>query len=248
MDTFFSASTISESKPLNHRNNNPECSRVSDSNNYQEKGGEDNFSSRKKKRRRGRNRPYSAKNFLGRPKINAPANTTQFLCADKEYYSENTTEDDTYQLNVSTSNSESESSFNTSSSAHVTVRASSIYNDDDASYQSLCLDDERFLTEEFDQVYDDIRAELLRNQSVEELSSRCMELESAIHNLQYLLQKETEKRHQIEQFLYFTEWNSKLSEENQRLQQTLNSSVAEEHELTNNLNEISINNADQTQT
>lgn len=210
--------------------------------------GEENGTFRKKKRRRGRNRPYSAKHFLGRPKINAPANTTQFLCDDKEYYCGSLPEDDSSCLNASTSNSESESSFNTSSSVCAANTSSYHHNDDDASYQSIFFDDDRFFTEEFDQVYDNIRAELLRSESVEELTSRCIELESAIHNLRYLLQKETKTRQQYEQMFYLTQLNDSLLEENQNLLQNQDLSAKEEHKLTKDLNEISINNTIQSET
>ena len=175
------------------------------------------FKRKKSKHRRARHRPYAAKNFLGRPKINAPANTTQFLCNDKDYYCEESlTKNPGFvdRLSSAGTNSESESSLNTSSS----TQQPDLPNDDDT-YELAYFDEYKFCAEGFDQMYDDIRAELLRNESVEELSARCLELESAVHNLQYLLKRETEKRKKMEEVICLRQMNKNLHKENNQLQQ-----------------------------
>ena len=172
-----------------------------------------------KKRRKTRNRPYSSKNFLLRPKINAPANTTQFLCEDKEYYLSDQ-ERNLDSVGGSSNNSESDSitSSSSSTSTQLSLTPSELYNDrlpSDSVFWDVS--DKRFI-EEFERMYDDVRIELLCSHSVDELTTRCVELESAVHNLQYLLQKEIDRRQKMEELLYLIKANSRLKEENERLQ------------------------------
>ena len=175
----------------------------------------------RKKRRKGAKGPYASKNFLRRPKINAPANTTQFLCADKEYY----LVDHGPTVLRSTSLSESDSlSSGSSSSTQLSLTPSELYNDRaacDSVFWDTC---DKLFMEEFERMYDDVRVELLCNQSINELTTRCGELESAVHNLQYLLQKEGDKRQKIEELHYLRQRNAKLKQENHRLQNVQSSS------------------------
>jgi len=180
-----------------------------------------------RKRRKSRSRPYSAKNFLLRPKINAPANTTQFLCEDKEYY---LPKQDRSRNSVEGSNNNSESDSITSStgsstSTQLSLTPSELYND-----RSPCdsvfgdVSDKRFI-EEFEKMYDDVRIELLCSHSIDELTTRCLELESAVHNLQYLLQKEIDRRQKMDELIFLMQTNVRLKEENQRLQEQGSSEV-----------------------
>ena len=174
----------------------------------------------KKKRKKPRNHPYSSKNFLLRPKINAPANTTQFLCADKEYYliDEGCQKNQNPVRCPSISNSESEYSFSSCSTSTDSSSFSGGQNDH-TSYDNVFWDSsDPFFIKEFDRMYDDIRVELLCSESVEQLTSRCVELESAVHNLQYLLQKEIGRRQKMEEILFLKQTNAKLRKENEILQ------------------------------
>ena len=171
---------------------------------------------KKRGRRRYRKRPYSARNFLGRPKINAPANTTQFLFADKELDKTHVIPD----FDESLGNSENETlTLNNSCSAQTDSLQSTNFYSDNSSYESNLVDDDTFINEEFAEVYDRIRAELLRKESIEELTSKCMELESAVHNLQYLLRKEVVKRQKIEELLTLLHFNKELVEKNNALKE-----------------------------
>ncbi|CAK8688833.1 uncharacterized protein LOC143460293 [Clavelina lepadiformis] len=174
-----------------------------------------------KKRRRtrrghkGKYAPYSARNFLGRPKINAPANTTQFIFEDKDLG-----------LNLLFLRANQDLSSNSDSEDSPTAGSSSCaFNLDKQSNNGQYEGDQcpnesdKFINREFDRMYDDVRAEMLRNESPESLSSRCVELESAIDNLQYLLQKETQRRQKIEEILFLRENNNELHIENEQLKQ-----------------------------
>ena len=186
-----------------------------------------------KKQRKSRRRSRSSKVFLQRPKINAPANTTQFLCEDKEYYLPDR-EKSLNSTGGSTNNSESDSIVSSSSSSSTQLSVTSFeLNNDRSTYDSVFWDmnDKRFI-EEFERMYDDVRIELLRDHSTNELTTRCVELESAVHNLQYLLKKEIDKRKKMEEFLYLIQTNSRLKEENLRLQQ-LQTSAIEQYDPCN---------------
>lgn len=175
----------------------------------------------KKKRRKSRKKPYAAKNFLCRPKINAPANTTQFLCDDKEYYL------NVYPTATLTSSSESDSMQSSSSSSANSSETSSEVCPDNAVYDSVFTDaNHDFSVQEFERMYDDIRVELLCNKTTEELTSQCLELETTVHNLQYLLQREISKRQRLQQICCLIQANEKLTQENEGLRGS-NSSFAQ---------------------
>nr|CAB3252669.1 protein HEXIM [Phallusia mammillata] len=169
---------------------------------------------RNRRTRRGRTAPYSAKNFLGRPKINAPANTTQFLFEDKElglnilFDSDNECSEPSLSLNTSSEGSNQQNEESTES------MGTPIYDG-----FSMNEDVDRFHEEQFDRMYNDVRAEMLRQQPVDVLSTRCMELETAIHNMEFLIHKETDRKHQIEEMVYLTRRNAELEAENQFLRQ-----------------------------
>jgi len=186
----------------------------------------------KKKRKTRRNRkmryaPYSAKHFLGRPKINAPANTTQFLFDDKEpdfhcQLLKNESELSDQAKNSSQSNMSSEDE---TAQPSIPLNCSSDnVNDDNHNGYLMCdsIEDDKFHTEEFDRLYDNIRMEMLRTEPVDELTSRCMELETAIHNLRYLLQKESTTRSKLNEIVHLRERNAELTKENENLRKACN--------------------------
>ncbi|XP_078488006.1 uncharacterized protein LOC144745892 [Ciona intestinalis] len=179
------------------------------------------FQRRKKCRRskKGKFAPYSAKHFLGRPKINAPANTTQFLFDDKDI-GLNQLFDSNQRHSDESTNSDCDSGNDNRNQVHTQSNDSV---DDMFNYEGSCgYDDscDRFLLQDFDRMYDDTRAEMLRNESVDELTSRCMDLESAIHNMNYLHQKEVERRRKMEQIMFLKHQNEELKKENETLRET----------------------------
>ena len=171
--------------------------------------------------------PYSAKHFLGRPKINAPANTTQFLFDDKEpdfhcQLLKNESELSDQAKNSSQSNMSSEDE---TAQPSIPLNCSSDnVNDDNHNGYLMCdsIEDDKFHTEEFDRLYDNIRMEMLRTEPVDELTSRCMELETAIHNLRYLLQKESTTRSKLNEIVHLRERNAELTKENENLRKACN--------------------------
>ena len=181
----------------------------------------------KKKRRKSRKKPYSAKNFLDRPKINAPANTTQFLCADKEYY---LIEENLFSVAVATTATNSESDFfqSSASSSTQSSETSSEFCVGSTAYDDVFLDaNDDFFIQEFERMYDDIRVELLCNKTTEELTSQCLELETAVHNLQYLLQREVGKRQRINEMRCLMQANAKLTQENEELRRSRGTTTSE---------------------
>jgi len=168
---------------------------------------------RKKKRPRRNNKrrakgPYSVKNFLGRPKINAPANTTQFIFDDKET---------TVQVDSESDNTFQEHQGYSSSSDHDENPTPAASDESDLAVETLFPfnnDCNNFMTKEFARDYDDVHIDSLYNESVDQLTSKCMDLEQAIHSLRYLLQKEFDKKHKIEEILFLQRRNEELRNQN----------------------------------